>query len=222
MVLLLCAELPIFHFPLVSQPCLNYASFHCWQVLRTLKAALRSRREAEFALLQTLIRLISEVKLWYFSPLQATHTQLSVQENFGEGINTVAWEGCQGAAPGGVWMRWSLKYTWKCLCQERLRKLQLITDYKRWINGNETLSWARPWQLFPFPWKAGSLLTHSVETQIGKKRGKTTGHQIWLVGIHWSFSVQFRDFSLKIYLTKMKTHKKQLMNHLLLKHKGVC
>lgn len=98
-----------------------------------IKGSSKSRREAGFALLQTLLRLISEVKLGYFPSLQATHTLLCVQ-NFGEGINsscnhTVTWEGCQGAAFHDVLMRWSLKYTWKCLCQEHLRKVQLITDY---------------------------------------------------------------------------------------------
>lgn len=158
MVLLLWAELSIFHFLLVFQDCLNYASFHCSHILKTLKAAPRSRREAGIALLQALMRLIWEVKLGYRSSLRATHTRLCVQ-NFGGWMNsscnpTVTQEGCQGAASWDVLMRQSLKQTWKCLCQEHLRKLQLITDYNGWINGNEMLSWALPWQLFPFPWKA--------------------------------------------------------------------
>lgn len=189
MVLLLRAELPIFHFPLVFQHYLNYASFHCWCVLKTLKAAPRGRREAGFALPQTLLRLTSEVKLRYCPSLQAAHTQLCVQEDFGGWISsshnhTVTREGCRGAAFRDALMRWSLKQTRKCLCQEHLRKLQLITDYNRQINGKEMISWALPWQFFPLPWKAGSLLTKnnllSRNTNQEDRKNKPGPHFGWL------------------------------------------
>lgn len=107
---------PFFIFPSYARTIWIMPPSTADMFLKTLKAAPRSRREAGFALLQTLIRLISEVKLRYFSSLQATHTQLRLQ-NLGEWINTscnntVTWEGCQGAASHDVLMRWNLKYTW--------------------------------------------------------------------------------------------------------------
>lgn len=188
MVLLLRAELPIFHFPLVFQHYLNYASFHCWCVLKTLKAAPRGRREAGFALLQTLIRLISEVKLILSIPPGRSHPAVCAGGLWWVNKQQPQSHSDKGRVSGAAFrdalMRWSLKQTRKCLCQEHLRKLQLITDYNRQINGKEMISWALPWQFFPLPWKAGSLLTKnnllSRNTNQEDRKNKPGPHFGWL------------------------------------------